>query len=95
MRDLYTHTFRNIVRLAAESSSTKICGSWTDYRNRKGRDEERIVTYCFIHNEACFIDKLGKLMELAGTNAQSHGMRVTNGGYLKCNCLKPTMVKFN
>jgi len=33
-------------------------------------------------------------MELAGINAQSHGLRVTDTGYVKCNCVKPDLVKF-
>lgn len=94
MRELYTYTFRELVRNACRATGTSILSSWTDYRNRNGRDEERIVTFNVSDNERV-VDKLGKLMELAGINAQRQGLRITDSGYLKCNCVKPSMVKFN
>ena len=94
MRELYTYTFRELVRTACHDTGTSILSSWTDYRNRNGRDEERIVTFNVSDNERV-VDKLGKLMELAGINAQRQGLRITDSGYLKCNCVKPSMVKFN
>ena len=95
MKDLYTYTFRELVRCAAHATGSSILSSWTDYRNRNGRDEERIVTLRVVRNEERFMDKLGRLMDRAGIDAQSHGLRVTDGGYVKCNCIKPTLVKFN
>ena len=94
MKDLYTYTFRELVRCAAHATGSSILSSWTDYRNRNGRDEERIVTF-HVSDKDRVMDKLGKLMELAGINAQSQGLRITDSGYLKCNCVKPTLVKFN
>jgi hypothetical protein len=94
MKDLYTYTFRELVRTAARATGSSILSSWTDYRNRNGCDEERIVTFHVSDNDRV-MDKLGKLMELAGINAQSQGLRMTDSGYLKCNCVKPTLVKFN
>jgi len=94
MKTLYTYTFRELVRNAARATGSSILSSWTDYRNRNGRDEERIVTFNVSDNDRV-MDKLGKLMELAGIDAQSQGLRITDSGYLKCNCVKPTLVKFN
>ena len=95
MKTLYTYTFRDMVRYACKQTDSAILSTWTDYRNRNGRDEERIVTLSVVRNEERFMDKLGKLMELAGINAQRQGLRITDSGYLKCNCVKPSMVKFN
>jgi len=95
MKTLYTYTFREIARYAAKQTDSTILSTWTDYRGRKDRDEERIVTLSVVRNEERFMDKLGKLMELAGINAQRQGLRITDSGYLKCNCVKPSMVKFN
>ena len=95
MEELYTYTFRQLVRYTASVTDSSILGSWTDYRDRNGRDEERIVTLRVVRNEERFMDKLGRLMDRAGIDAQSHGLRVTDGGYVKCNCIKPTLVKFN
>lgn len=91
---MYTYTFRELARYCARQTDTTILSTWTDYR-RDGNSEERIVTLNVSRNEERFVDKLGKLMELAGINAQSHGLRVTNNGYVKCNCIMPTLVKFN
>ena len=94
MKTLYTYTFREMARYAAKQTDSTILSTWTDYR-RDRDSEERIVTLNVVRNEERFLDKLGKLMELAGIDAQSQGLRVTYSGYLKCNCVKPTMVKFN
>ena len=94
MKNLYTYTFRQMARYAAKQTDSTILSTWTDYR-RDRDSEERIVTLNVVRNEERFLDKLGKLMELAGIDAQSQGLRVTYSGYLKCNCVKPTMVKFN
>jgi len=94
MKDLYTYTFREMARYAAKQTDSTILSTWTDYR-RDRDSEERIVTLNVVRNEERFLDKLGKLMELAGIDAQSQGLRVTYSGYLKCNCIKPTLVKFN
>lgn len=91
---LTTYAFRNMVCVVAESTDTTLWNSWTDYRRSKDSDE-RIVTYAIVGNEDRFIDKLGKLMELAGRKPQSHGLRMTNSGYVKCNCVLPKLVKFN
>ena len=93
MKDLYTYTFRELVRCAAHATGSSILSSWTDYRNRNGRDEERIVTF-HVSDKDRVMDKLGKLMELAGIDAQSQGLRMTDSGYLKCNCVLPQFVKF-
>lgn len=93
MKDLYTYTFRELVRCAARATGSSILSSWTDYRNRNGRDEERIVTF-HVSDKDRVMDKLGKLMELAGIDAQSQGLRMTDSGYLKCNCVLPQFVKF-
>jgi hypothetical protein len=92
--NITTYGFRNMVRVAAEVTGTELWGSWTDYRFGPTRDE-RIVTYRVFNNKDAFMDKLGKLMELAGIDAQSHGLRVTDRGYIKCNCVLPKLVKFN
>ena len=92
---IYTYAFRDMARYAAKLTGTSIASIWTDYRDRHGRDEERIVTLRVVRNEERFMDKLGRLMDRAGIDAQSHGLRVTDGGYVKCNCIKPTLVKFN
>ena len=94
MKALYTYTFREMARCAAKQTDSTILSTWTDYR-RDRDSEERIVTLNVVRNEERFLDKLGKLMELAGIDAQSQGLRITYSGYLKCNCVKPTMVKFN
>jgi len=94
MKNLYTYTFREMARYAAKQTDSTILSTWTDYR-RDRDSEERIVTLSVVRNEERFMDKLGKLMELAGIDAQRHGLRITDSGYLKCNCVKPTMVKFN
>ena len=91
---MYTYTFRDLARYCARVTDTSIISSWTDYR-RDRDSEERIVTLSVARNEKHFLDMLGKLMELAGVDAQSHGLRVTDGGYVKCNCTKPTLVKLN
>ena len=91
---MYTYTFRELARYCARQTDTTILSTWTDYR-RDRDSEERIVTLNVVRNEERFLDKLGKLMELAGIDAQSQGLRITYSGYLKCNCVKPTMVKFN
>ena len=91
---MYTYAFRDLARYCARVTDTSIISSWTDYR-RDRDSEERIVTLSVARNEEHFMSMLGKLMELAGVDAQSHGLRVTDGGYVKCNCVKPTMVKFN
>jgi hypothetical protein len=91
---MYTHTFRNFVRLAAQKVDATILDTWTDYR-RDSSPEERIVTIRCLSNEVDVLNNVERLMELAGINAQSHGLRITDSGYLKCNCVKPTMVKFN
>jgi len=88
MKTLYTYTFREMARYAAKQTDSTILSTWTDYR-RDRDSEERIVTLNVVRNEERFLDKLGKLMELAGINAQSHGLRITDSGYLKCNCVKP------
>jgi len=93
VKDLYTYTFRELVRCAAHATGSSILSSWTDYRNRNGRDEERIVTF-HVSDKDRVMDKLGKLMELAGIDAQSQGLRMTDSGYLKCNCVLPQFVKF-
>jgi len=94
MKTLYTYAFRDMARYCARVTGIAIEESWTDYRNRKDRDNERIVTFLVRNNPDRFVDRLGKLMELAGINAQSHGLRVTDTGYVKCNCVKPDLVKF-
>lgn len=91
---LTTYAFRNMVRVVAESTDTTLLSSWTDYRDQEDSDR-RIVTYAVAGNEDRFMDKLGKLMELAGRNPQSHGLRMTFSGYVKCNCVLPQFVKFN
>ena len=90
---LTTYAFRNMVRVVAESTDTTLMSSWTDYRDQEDSDR-RIVTYAVLGNEDRFMDKLGKLMELAGRNPQSHGLRMTISGYVKCNCVLPQSVKF-
>lgn len=92
--NITTYGFRNMVRVAAYATGTELYNSWTDYRFGWESDE-RIVTYRVFNNKDAFVDKLGKLMELAGIDPQSHGLRVTDSGYIKCNCVLPKLVKFN
>lgn len=85
---MYTHTFRNLIRMAAKHAETTILDTWTDYR-RDSHCQERIVTVRVLDKEQDVLSNVEALMELAGINAQSHGLRMTNNGYLKCNCVKP------
>lgn len=86
--DLPTKTFRSLVHVAAVTTGTTLHASWTDYRN-DGIGPERIVTYSFtcLKGWRYFMRRLEGLMEVAGLEIRSHGLRVTDSGYLKCNCV--------
>ena len=86
--DLPTKTFRSLVHVAAVTTGTTLHESWTDYRN-DGMGPERIVTYSFtcLKGWRYFMRRLEGLMEVAGLETRSHGLRVTDSGYLKCNCV--------
>ena len=83
-----TKTFRSLVHVAAATTDTNLFATWTDYRN-DGMGPERIVTYSFtcLKGWRYFMRRLEGLMEIAGLETRSHGLRVTDGGYLKCNCV--------
>lgn len=93
---MYTYTFRELVRVAAKMSDVHIEQIWTDKKKSPVTGEERIVTVSSndIGNKR-LVPQLERLMELVGINPQSHGLRVTDSGYVKCDCTLPGFIKFN
>lgn len=91
-----THTFRNIVRLAVDKVhrdygvQPHIMGAWTDERSLRNEDadgSERVVTYQVLQKEVRVFDEVKRLMDAVGLDWRSHGVRLTMGGYIKCNCV--------
>ena len=90
-----TYTFRNIVRLAVDKVHRDygvqpcIMGAWTDKRSLRSKDaggSERVVTYQVLKEVRVF-DEVKRLMDAVGLDWRSHGVRLTVGGYIKCNCV--------
>lgn len=92
-----THTFRNIVRVAIDKVQRDygvqphIMGVWTDKRSLRNEDadgSERVVTYQVLQKEVRVFDEVKRLMDAVGLDWRSHGVRLTMGGYIKCNCVR-------
>lgn len=89
MNELYTTTFRNIVRLAfARHGITRIWQTWTDKTTSKNKNE-RIVTFYVTKNSDEVFSDVKNIMKTVGIDSNKFNLRMTYSGYIKCNCVKP------
>jgi hypothetical protein len=89
MKELYTTTFRNIVRLAlARQGIVHTWQTWTDKASIKNKNK-RIVTFYVTKNLNEVFSDVKNIMTTVGIDPDTFNLRMTYSGYIKCNCVKP------
>lgn len=73
------------VRKSDEPGTGQVWGSWTD--SIKPDTNKRVVTYSLLGGSSAVLNEVKELMELVGLDPVSHGLRMSDSGYIKCNCI--------